>query len=280
MSIGSSPPRSVDRQPDGGLLTRAVRSAALTIAGAATLTTMMADPAIAQSSGKGFLFRRPVGSFSLRGGYSLANAGSDVFADAMSQLTLDKRDFSSFAWGGDISFSPSARIDMVFDGAFSSTTKDSEVRDFVEDLPNGGSAPIAQVTRYRRVPLTVGLKYYLADRGRSVGQFAYIPSRYVPYVAVGGGAMWYSFKQNGDFVDFATDLEFPDIFTAELESSGWAPMAHGAAGIDYNIGAWLALTGEARYQWARARLDPNVFEGYDKIDLSGVTGTVGFRVRF
>jgi hypothetical protein len=240
--------------------------------------TLVAHPAGAQASGKGFLFSRPVGSFSLRGGYALANAGSDVFSDAVSQLTLSKRDFSAFAWGGDISYSATPRIDIVFDGAFSTTTANSEVRDFVEDLPNGGSAPIQQATQYRRLPLTVGLKYYLADRGRSVGQFAYIPSKYAPYVGVGGGAMWYRFKQNGDFVDFDTpDLE---IFSAELESSGWAPTVHGAAGLDYSLGSWVALTGEARYQWARARLDPQVFVDYDKIDLSGVTGTVGFKVRF
>jgi len=277
--IESSPHPSANRQPDAGSRARAVRRSAVALAGVIALTAVV-YPAGAQGNGKGFLFSPPVGSFSLRGGYSVASAGSDVFSDATSQLTLDKRDFSGFAWGGDISYSPTPRLDIVFDGGYSSTTKDSEVRDFVEDLPNGGSAPISQETNYRRVPLTIGMKYYLADRGRAVGQFAYIPSKYAPYVGIGAGAMWYRFKQNGDFVDFATDPQFPDIFTAELESSGWAPMAHGAAGIDYTLGPWLAITGEARYQWAKARLDPDIFVDYDKIDLSGVTGTVGFKVRF
>ena len=279
MLIASSPPRSEDCQPTAGSRPRAVRPSAIALAGIVALAALV-QPAGAQSSGKGFLFSRPVGSFSLRGGYALANAGSDVFNDATSQLTLDKRDFSALAWGGDISYSPTLRLDIVFDGGFSSTTKNSEVRNFVENLPNDESAPIAQETRYQRVPLTLGLKYYLADRGRSVGQFAYIPNKYAPYVGVGAGTMWYRFKQNGDFVDFATDPQSPDIFTAELESSGWAPMAHGLAGIDYSLGPWFALTGEARYQWARARLDPDIFVDYDKIDLSGVTGTVGFKVRF
>jgi hypothetical protein len=162
----------------------------------------------------------------------------------------------------------------VFDGAFTSVKQPSEFRDFVDN----NDEPIEQETRYRRVPLTFGLKYYVADRGRSVGQFAYIPSKFAPYLGFGGGAMYYKFEQEGDFIDFATDnLE---VFGAKLESSGWTPMAHGSAGMDYTVGPWLALTAEARYQWARARLDPQVFEDYDKIDLSGVTGTVGFRVRF
>ena len=273
------PPLSMKRQPTVGSGSERRASSALAIAGMVALT-VMARPALAQNSGKGFLFDPPVGSFSLRGGYSLANAGSEVFADAISQLTLSKRDFSGFAVGGDISYAMKARMDLVFDGEIASATEDSEVRKFVENLPGGESAPIAQSTRYQRVPLTLGIKYYLADRGRSVGQFAYIPSKYAPYVGIGAGAMWYKFKQNGDFVDFASDPTFPDIFSAELESSGWAPMAHGAVGLDYTIGPWLALTGEVRYQWARATLDPQVFVGYDEIDLSSVTGTVGFKVRF
>ena len=266
-------------QPTVGAGSRRRASPALAIAGMVALT-MMARPALGQNSGKGFLFDPPVGSFSIRGGYSVASAGSEVFADAMTQLTLSKRDFSGFAWGGDISYSMAPRLDLVFDGGMASSTENSEVRDFVENLPDGGSAPISQSTRYQRVPLTLGIKYYLTDRGRSVGQFAYIPSKYAPYVGIGAGAMWYKFKQNGDFVDFASDPTFPDIFSAELESSGWAPMAHGAAGLDYTVGPWLALTGEVRYQWARATLDPQVFVGYDEIDLSSFTGTVGFKVRF
>ena len=246
------------------------RLATVTLAAALALAAT-GQPASAQS-GKGFLFKRPIGSFSLRGGYALANAGSDVFSETTRLLTLNKRDFSAITWGGDVSFAATPRTDLVFDGGFSSTSKPSEYRGFTDNSDN----PIQQSTKYRRVPISVGLKYYLADRGRSVGQFAYIPSKVAPYVGVGGGAMWYRFQQNGDFIDFQTNFVKP----LTLESSGWAPMAQGALGMDYTIGPWLALTGEGRYQWAKARLDPQVFEGFQKIDLSGFTGTVGFKVRF
>jgi hypothetical protein len=271
MSIESSTRSSVSRQRTAGALSRATRASALALASAAGLV-LTVHPLRAQSAGKGFLFNSPVGSFTLRGGYALANAGSDVFADATSQLTLDKRDFSSIAYGGDIAYSIRPRVDLVFDGSVSSTHKDSEFRDFIDN----NDQPIEQSTKYRRVPLTFGMRYYLTDRGRSVGQFAYIPSKYAPYVGIAAGAMYYRFAQEGDFVDFK---DF-GVFPAKLASSGWTPMAHGSAGLDYTLGPWLALTGEARYQWARAQLDQDVFVGYDKIDLSGVTGTVGFKVRF
>jgi hypothetical protein len=231
-----------------------------------------APPVEAQGGGKGFLFSRPVGSFSFRAGYAMASAGSDVFDDATSQLTLNKGDFGGFDWGGDISYSTGDRFDLVFDGEVAKSTANSEFRDWVDN----NDQPIEQSTKFKRVPLTLGLKYYLTSRGRSVSQYAWIPTRYAPYVSVGAGAMYYSFEQKGDFVDFQT----LNVEALTVESSGWAPMGRGAAGIEYTVSPWLALTGEGRYVWAKATLDPNAFEGYDKIDLSGFTGTVGFRVRF
>lgn len=272
MSIALSLPRLVTHHARDGLHRRVSRHAAVALVAALALAGT-SQPASAQN-GKGFLFKRPVGSFSLRGGYAVANAGSDVFSEATRQLTLSKGDFSAITWGGDVSFSATDRVDLVFDGGFSSSSAPSEFRHFVDN----NDKPIEQSTMYRRVPVTVGLKYYLADRGRSVSQFAYIPKKYAPYVGVGAGAMWYRFEQNGDFVDFNTPNL--DVFSATLQSGGWTPTADGMAGMDYSVGPWLALTAEGRYQWARARLDPAVFSGFDKIDLSGFTGTVGFKVRF
>lgn len=232
-----------------------------------------ADIASAQSSGEGFLFRSPRGSFSIHGGYAMPRAGSDVFSDATSLLTIDKRDFSSFSVGGDISYALTSRFDLVFGGDFSSATKDSEYRDWVDN----NEQPIEQTTDFKRVPLAFSLKYYIADRGRSVSQFAWIPSKYSPYVGIGGGATWYRFRQEGDFVDFQRDNE---VFPAELESSGWAPTGHAMAGVDYTMSPRLALTVEGRYSLGKASLDQNVYQGFEKIDLAGFVGTVGFKVRF
>lgn len=272
MVIEFSPPRQVVRRLRAGFRARSLGPNAWATAG--LLAVVAFGPVGAQSSGKGFLFKRPVGSFSFRGGYALANAGSDVFSDAITNLTLSKRDFSSFTWGADISYSTGARTDLVFDGVYMSSNTPSEFRKWVDN----NDQPIEQSTKFRRIPLTIGLKYYLADRGRTISQYAYIPSRYAPYIGVGGGAMYYRFAQDGDFVDFKTNnLE---VFNATIEDSGWTPTAHGMAGFDYNLGTWVALSTEARYQWAKAQLDPKQFEGYDKLDLTGFAATVGFRVRF
>ena len=246
----------------------ASRSALL--AGIALAAT--APIAAAQGSGDGFLFNSPRGSFSIHGGYALARAASDIFSEATTQLTLDKNDFNSFSIGGDISYSVTPRFDLVFGGDYSAAKQDSEFRDWVDN----NDQPIEQTTTFKRAPLTVSLKYYLGERGREVSQHAWIPSKYSPYLGVGGGGMWYSFRQKGDFVDFQ-DLE---VFFAEMQSSGWAPTGHAMAGLDYTMGPWIAFTAEGRYTLGKATLDPEDFEGFDKIDLSGFAATLGFRVRF
>jgi hypothetical protein len=126
-----------------------------------------------------------------------------------------------------------------------------------------------------RVPLTASVKAYLANRGRSVGHFAWIPARYAPYAGAGGGAMWYSFQQYGDFIDFATARVFPDRFT----SKGWTPALHAFVGADVSLKPRLALTAEGRYQWARSQLSED-FSRFDPIDLSGFALTAGFSIRY
>ena len=234
---------------------------------------LAAPPASAQGSGDGFLFNSPRGSFSMHGGWAVARAGSDIFSEVTSLLTVDKQDFSSFSVGGDISYAVTPRFDLVFGGDYSAAKKDSEFRDWVDN----NDQPIEQTTDFRRAPLTVSLKYYLTDRGRSVGQYAWIPSKYSPYVGAGGGAMWYRFRQQGDFTNPPEDL---DVFYAELQSSGWAPTGHAMAGVDYTLGTWISFTAEGRYTLGKASLDPEDYEGFEKIDLSGFAATVGFRVRF
>lgn len=230
-----------------------------------------AVPASAQDSGKGFLFGEPTGTLTLRGGFAHANAGSDIFRFTTNQLTLDRGDFSGPAFGADLAFRIASRVDLVLGTAYAGMSKRSEFRKFVDQ----NDLPIEQTTSFRRVPVTASVKAYLTPRGRSIGQYAWIPARYALYVGAGGGAMWYSFRQRGYFVDPSSSNVFSDTY----ESSKWTPMAHAMAGIDYSLSNHFGLTGEGRYSWAKADLSSD-FAGFRPIDLSGVSATLGLYVRF
>lgn len=228
---------------------------------------------MAQSSGNGFLFQEPRGSFALRGGYARANAGGDLFSFVTDQLTLKRGDFSGLTASADMALRVAPRIDLVFGAGYTGTSTQSEVRRFVDQ----NNLPIAQTTSLQRVPVTASVRAYLTPRGRSVGNFAWVPARLAPYVGAGGGAMWYRFHQQGDFVDFNTSNQ--EVFTGDFTSSKWTPVAQTMAGIDYSLSPRIALTGEARYTRAKANLSES-FTGFKQIDLSGLSTTIGLYVRF
>ena len=239
--------------------------------GIVALVAGITSAAGAQGSGNGFLFEQPAGSLTLSGGYAHANAGSDIFSFTTEQLSVNKSDFSGLTVGADLAIRIAPRFDVVLGTSYAGTSTPSNYRHLVDQ----NNQEITQTTDFRRVPVMVSLKAYLTDRGRSVGRFAWVPSRFAPYVGVGGGAMWYKFRQNGDFVDANTS----NVFTSDLNSSNWAPAAQGLAGLDFTLTPHLALTGEAKYIWAHGKLSDS-FSGFDNIDLSGLSTTIGLTFRY
>jgi hypothetical protein len=237
---------------------------------AATLLAGGAGSSSAQSAGNGYLFHRPDVTVSVRGGYSRADAHSDVFDDITSNLTLDRGDFSSLTLGGDLAVHVAERVDIVFAGGYSRSNHKSEFRDFVDN----NDLPIEQTTTFERIPLTANVRINLSQPGRSIGSLAWIPNRVVPYVGAGVGGMRYRFKQDGDFVDFGTNA----VFRSVLDSEGWSLVGQAMAGVDYNFSTQFGVSLDARYLHARGDLGSS-YKGYDRIDLSGVTATVGLSFR-
>jgi opacity protein-like surface antigen len=239
----------------------------------AVLLALLLTPAFAaaQGMGRGFFFQEPTTTWSVRAGYGLANANSDIFSFTSDQLTLNKGDFRGLNIGSDLSFRISSRFALGLGIWYEGRNTPSEYRNFVDQ----DDLPIEQTTKFQRMPITADLRYYLAPRGRSIGHFAWIPAKVAPYVGAGGGAMWYSFRQDGDFIDQPS----MDVFHDTFKSSGWAPEAHALAGVDVSLTPRLMLTGEGRYTYAKANMDED-FQGFDKIDLSGFAITAGLAVRF
>lgn len=264
------------RAPDAGTILCASHGFASFVSlrrllGVVALAAGAVSVASAQGSGRGFLFEQPSGSLTLSGGYAHASAGGDLFSFVTNQLSVDKSDFSGFTVGADLAIRVAPRFDVVLGSSYAGTSTPSTYRNLVDQ----NNQEIRQSTDLRRIPVMVSVRAYLADRGRSVGRFAWVPSRVAPYVGVGGGSVWYRFRQTGDFVDINDN----SVFTADLKSSGWAPAAQGFAGADLTLTPHLALTGEAKYIWAHGKLSDS-FSGFDNIDLSGLSATIGLTFRY
>lgn len=240
----------------------------LALSAAAPLTLFAQD---AGERGDGFLFRRPVVSLSIRGGYDRPSGSSDIYDFATTQLTLNRGDFAALGFQLDVGVRLAERLDLVFTGGDARRSQASEFRNYVDN----NDLPIEQTTTLRRLPLTVGVKYALTRPGEQIGKFAWIPSRLTPWVGIGGGTMQYTFRQSGDFVDFQT----LNVFAKTFQSKGWTPMAYAHVGTDLSLNPRFALTGDLRYSAARATLT-GAFDGFDRIDLSGAAATMGLTIRY
>jgi hypothetical protein len=223
-----------------------------------------------QAQGNGYLFGAPDARFSVHAGYAHANAKSDVFDFVIENLTLERSAFSGPSIGGEMALTVAPRLDLSFGVDYSAAVRNSEDRSFLDN----NNLPIEQTTSFRRAPLMANAILYLASRGRSVGKLAWIPAKVVPWIGIGGGSTWYSFKQEGDFVDYQT----LNVFPSRLESSGWAPSFQGLGGVDVTLSPRIAFTADARYMQAKGNLSSD-FRNFDKIDLSGITGSLGFTIR-
>lgn len=223
-------------------------------------------------SGDGYLFNRPTGSFSLRGGYSLPNANSDLFQHARNNLTLGRGDFGSVSVLSDVGVRLSDRFSLQFSVGYANHVADSEMRYWVDN----NDQPIEQSTRVVRAPFMAGVRYDLTKPGRAIGRLAYIPSRFTPYVSAGAGGMYYKFRQEGSFKDDNSVNIFNDI----LETKGTAFASYGAIGSDITIRPNLALTTEARYEAARARTSEGAFADFKRTDISGISATIGLTFRY
>ena len=243
-----------------------------TVFAAAMLLAGATEPVHAQVGGDGFLFKTPSVSLGIRSGYSMPRAGSELFDFTREQLTVETSDFYSEYVGGELAIRVTDRIDLTFGAGHAASSTPSEFRDWVDT----DDQPIEQTTRLSITPATVGMKYYLQDRGRSVGRFAWIPNRVSPYVGGGLGVVWYTFQQRGDFVDFQT----LDIFRSTITSDGIGTQVHGLAGVDVSLNTVLYLTGEARYDVGSAELNSGFFEDFDDMDLAGLRFVVGISARF
>lgn len=224
-----------------------------------------------QAQEQDFLFKNPRFSLALHGGYHFARANSQVFDFTIDNLTVESSDFSSPAFRFEFAVRVVPRLDLSLDVAWSTADIPSESRDFI----GTDDQPILQQTSFSQTPISFNAKYYVKERGTSIGRFAWIPSSWSAYVGGGLGFANYSFRQSGEFVIEETlDIVFDD-----LRSSSRGELAQVMAGIEYGLFSRALLVLDGRYRWASADMRSD-WVGFDNIDLSGLSLSMGVALRF
>ena len=234
------------------------------------LAAWLATPAAGQRAD--FLFGSPHATLSGSTGWSIPSESSDLFRFSREHLTVGRGDFASPFLLAELGIHATSRIDVTAGIELAGRTVDSEMRDWVTQ----DDQPIRQATEYSTRRGLGGLKVYLLPRGREISQFAWVPSAWTPYVGGGIGMTWYTFEQEGDFVDFET----LDIFEDRLTADGSGFTQYAVAGVDVTLSSYFLLRMEYRHVWGSAEVDSAAFDDFGDIDLSGSRATlgIGFRI--
>lgn len=233
---------------------------------------LAASPAQAQlGAGDGFLFRVPTWRLTLSGGFAQPRGQSDIFDFVTDELTLGRGDFAAGVIGATAAVRVTPRLEVGINASYAGRSAGSESRTFEgeDDLP------ILQTTSLHRAAIMATGRVSLTSPGRSVGRFAWIPTRVVPFVGAGAGPVWYRLRQDGEFVDNET----LDIFADQFESKGWSVGATAFGGADFSLTPRFGMTAEGRYLWGKGPMNRD-YSTFNRIDLSGYDASIGLYVRF
>ena len=218
-----------------------------------------------------FMLGRPRVTVGLSGNWIMASAGSELFDFVTDQLTIERSAFNRPGFGADLAINVAPRLDVTMGFEGSRMEQGSEYRDFVDNK----LLPIEQTTSLKEQAFSAGVKFALLPAGRRVSRFAWIPSKFTPYVGGGGGILRYDFEQSGDFVDFADN----HVFNSHFRSAGWTPSVFASGGTDVHLFSRVFMSLEGRYTWSSATLDRD-FVDFDPIDLKGFRFGAGFHYAF
>lgn len=273
-------------QPVRGLLVRSCTALILLASPAFAAEqdqTSPSQPGVVVPSNPDFMIGRPHVSLGIRGNWLISSAGSDIFDFVTEHLSIDKSDFNAATFALDAGYSLTPQVDIVGGFDIANNEIQSQYRGYSETVRGSSTTiPIQQTTELQQMHFTGSARFAVVPRGRQISRLAWIPRTVVPYVGAGGGVTRYTFRQFGDFVDFATENPAAGtftIFTDTFKSEGWAPSAHAFGGADIQVFKRLYLSLEGRYTWVQAELDQD-FIDFEPMDLGGFRFGAGLNFVF
>jgi hypothetical protein len=208
--------------------------------------------------GSGIIFSQ---SINLKIGLFIPSMQSNLWEDNLRNLAFNKSDMINSYDGAEFE---------VFLNRYTSLSMEigsynKEIHSQYKDYTYQDNSPIFQDISLRIIPIEANIKLY--PFGNRQGIF--------PFFGAGAGLYAWTYQQYGDFVIF------PDasIEAGFAETKTFSFGFNGRAGLVFRFHPRVALAIEGKYLYLRGRLS-GYFEGFDLLDLGGITATLGVNIYF
>lgn len=198
----------------------------------------------------------------LRLGALWPRADSILFKDDMSLYLVDKSDFVGPFGGIEFTKTVSPNVELALSVEGYGREIDTSYRDFTR--PSGRE--IEQTIKVEMVPTSAIVRFMPSGRYRKL----------TPYVGGGASAVWWSYEEFGDFIDFYDPDRRVSFDSFKSTGTAFAMVANG--GLRYRLNTDMQLTADFRYFFGEGKMGGDFHP--NKIDVSGPAVSVGFRMSF
>ncbi|MCK4942248.1 MAG: hypothetical protein KAS65_01665 [Candidatus Aminicenantes bacterium] len=200
-------------------------------------------------------------AFSLKIGLFQPSLSSDLWDINIENLAFGKQDMLDLYYGAEYEFFLGSRFSISFNGGTYNKTIYSQYKDWEYEDGN----PILQNLSLRITSLEANLKLYPTGH----------KGKLYPFIGIGAGIFAWRYAQWGDFLNFE-DLSVQEGYA---ETSTYTLGFNALAGIGFRFNRSSGLFFEAKYQYLKGELS-SFFEGFEKLDLSGLKYNLGFTFFF
>jgi hypothetical protein len=198
-------------------------------------------------------------SINLKIGLFMPSLRSDLWEDNMQNLAFNRSDMIKAYFGAEfeVFFSRYASFSLEI-GSYN-----KNIHTQYKDYTYQDNSPVFQNISLRIIPIEANIKFYPLGRRYMV----------FPYFGAGAGLYAWTYQQWGDFIIFPAGDIVEGFAETKTSSFGF----NGRAGLVFRFHPRVALAVEGKYQYLRGRLS-GYFEGFDLLDLGGITATVGVNI--
>lgn len=206
--------------------------------------------------GSGLLFSQ---SINFKAGIFSPSLQSDLWQDNTQNLAFNKTDMLDTYYAAEYEVFLNRFTSFSLEIGRYSKEIYSEYRDYTYE----DESPVLQNISLRIAPIEVNIKLYPFGHRKMI----------FPFFGAGIGLYAWTYRQWGDFIIFpGLDIE-EGLAETDTFSFGF----NCRAGLVYRFHHRLALAIEGKYQYVRGQLS-GYFEGFELLDLGGITATVGIHV--